>query len=91
MDATSEQLEKEAFSLTFSLTAADRARLAMYLIKSLDSQDDADAEELWLQQAERRYREYREGNLQPDPPKMFSGMPSRNCDEESQLSTAVPP
>jgi putative addiction module component (TIGR02574 family) len=63
MDATLENVEREAFSLT----AADRARLAMDLIKSLDNQDDADAEELWLQEAERRYREYREGNLPARP------------------------
>ena len=36
----------------------------MNLIKSLDNHDDADVEELWLQEAERRYREYREGKLQ---------------------------
>ena len=59
MDATLEKLEKEAFSLT----ATDRARLAMDLIKSLDNYDGADPEDLWLQEAERRYREYREGNL----------------------------
>ena len=63
MDATLEKLEKDAFSLT----AADRARLAMDLIKSLDNQDDGDAEELWLQEAERRYREYRKGNLSTRP------------------------
>jgi len=63
MDATLENVEREAFSLT----APDRARLAMDLIKSLDNQDDADAEELWLQEAERRYREYREGNLPTRP------------------------
>jgi putative addiction module component (TIGR02574 family) len=63
MDATLENVEREAFSLT----AADRARLAMDLIKSLDNQDDTDAEELWLQEAERRYREYREGNLSARP------------------------
>ncbi|MBU4467097.1 addiction module protein, partial [Patescibacteria group bacterium] len=42
----------------------DRARLAMNLIKSLDNHDDADVEELWLQEAERRYHEYRQGKLQ---------------------------
>jgi putative addiction module component (TIGR02574 family) len=63
MDATLEKLEKEAFSLT----SADRALLAMDLFKSLDNQDDTDAEELWLQEAERRYREYREGNLPTRP------------------------
>lgn len=63
MDATLENVEKEAFSLT----AADRARLAMDLIKSLDNHDDADAEELWLPEAERRYLEYRKGNLSTRP------------------------
>ena len=63
MDTTLENVEKEAFSLT----AADRARLAMDLIKSLDNQDDTDAEELWLQEAERRYQEYRKGNLPARP------------------------
>ena len=63
MDATLEKLEKEAYSLT----AAERARLAMDLIKSLDNHDDTNAEELWLQEAERRYREYRQGNLPARP------------------------
>jgi putative addiction module component (TIGR02574 family) len=63
MDATLEKLEKEAFSLT----SADRARLAMDLINSLDNQNDTDAEELWLQEGERRYREYRKGNLSTRP------------------------
>ena len=65
MDARLENVEKEAFSLT----VADRARLAMDLIKSLDNRDDTDTEELWLQEAERRYREYREGNLPARPAK----------------------
>jgi putative addiction module component (TIGR02574 family) len=63
MDTTLENVEKEAFSLT----AADRARLAMDLIKSLDNQDDTDAEDLWLQETERRYQEYREGSLTARP------------------------
>jgi putative addiction module component (TIGR02574 family) len=54
------KIEEEAFSLS----SRDRARLAMNLIKSLDDHDDADVEELWLQEAERRYREYREGKCQ---------------------------
>ncbi len=57
------RIEKEVFSLS----SQDRARLAMNLIKSLDNHDDADVEELWLQEAERRYREYREGKLQTRP------------------------
>lgn len=39
----------------------------MIQIKSLDDHDNADVEELWLQEAERRYREYREGKLQTRP------------------------
>jgi putative addiction module component (TIGR02574 family) len=51
----------------YSLSSRERARLAMNLIKSLDDHDDADAEELWLQEAERRYRDYREGKLKTRP------------------------
>ena len=60
MNVDLKKIEEEAFSLS----SRDRARLAMNLIKSLDNHDDADVEELWLQEAERRYREYREGKLQ---------------------------
>lgn len=63
MSANLEKIEEEAFSLS----AQERARLAMNLIKSLDNYDDPDAEGLWLQEAERRYREYREGKLQGRP------------------------
>ena len=41
--------------------------LAMDLIKSLDNYDDPEAEELWLQEAERRYQEYRQGKLRGRP------------------------
>lgn len=63
MSANLEKIEEEAFSLS----AQERARLAMNLIKSLDNYDDTDVEGLWLQEAERRYREYREGKLQGRP------------------------
>ena len=36
----------------------------MNLINSLDNHVNANAEALWLQEAERRYQEYREGNSQ---------------------------
>jgi hypothetical protein len=85
MDATLEKLEKEAFSLT----SADRARLAMDLIKSLDNQDDTNAEELWLQEPNAAIVNTGKEISQPGPPKMFFGMPSRNCDEKSHLSTPV--
>ncbi len=50
-----------------TLSAQERARLAMDLIKSLDNYDDPEAEELWLQEAERRYQEYRQGKIKGRP------------------------
>jgi len=47
----------------FSLSAPERAQLAMSLIESLDNYDDANTEALWLEEAERRYQEYREGKI----------------------------
>jgi putative addiction module component (TIGR02574 family) len=63
MSTNLEKIEEEAFALS----AQERARLALNLIKSLDNDDDADAEGLWLQEAERRYQEYREGKLRGRP------------------------
>jgi putative addiction module component (TIGR02574 family) len=60
MNVDLKRIEKEVFSLS----SRERARLAMNLIKSLDNHDDADVEELWLEEAERRYREYREGKIE---------------------------
>jgi hypothetical protein len=57
------QLEQEAKQLP----AADRAHLAHSLIASLDIGEDVEAEELWLQEAERRYQDYRRGTLAPKP------------------------
>jgi len=37
--------------------------LAEYLIASLDSLDAAENEQLWLEEAERRYQEYIKGNI----------------------------
>ncbi|HOC58457.1 MAG TPA: addiction module protein [Smithellaceae bacterium] len=50
-----------------ALSAKERARLVMDLIKSLDNYDDPEADELWIREAERRYQEYREGKLQGRP------------------------
>ena len=43
------------------LPAEERARLAERLISSLDQQVDADSEELWLREAERRLTELESG------------------------------
>ncbi|WP_051822275.1 addiction module protein [Desulfonatronum thiodismutans] len=53
--------ECEASALT--LPVNERAILAKRLIESLDALDDSDTERLWLDEAERRYREYKEGGL----------------------------
>lgn len=45
------------------LPPAQRATLAERLIASLDTLDDAQNEQLWLEEAERRYQEYKKGNL----------------------------
>jgi hypothetical protein len=43
------------------LPRRDRARLALRLIESLDPGQDEDADELWLEEAERRLKSYDEG------------------------------
>ena len=53
------QLESKALKLP----AKERARLAERLISSLDQQTDADAESVWLQEAERRLDELDSGSV----------------------------
>ena len=45
------------------LSLEERAVLAQHLIASLDTFDDAQNEHLWLDEADRRYREYKKGNV----------------------------
>ncbi len=47
-----------------SLPAAEKAALAHALIAELDQSTDADAEQLWLDEARRRYDAYRQGELE---------------------------
>jgi len=63
MPRSRSELEKDAMQLP----SQERALLAEHLIASLDAQEDADVEELWLQEAERRYQAYREGKLKAKP------------------------
>lgn len=49
------------------LPPRERAVLAEHLIASLDPLDDAEIERLWLEEAERRYREYKKGNISARP------------------------
>ncbi len=45
------------------LPPSERAELAEHLIASLDLLDDAQYDHLWIEEAERRYREYKIGNI----------------------------
>lgn len=42
------------------LRPQERASLAQQLVASLDELDDAENERLWLEEADKRYREYKE-------------------------------
>ncbi|MCA9776941.1 MAG: addiction module protein [Candidatus Eremiobacteraeota bacterium] len=46
------------------LPAGERARLARLLLLSLDEQVDDNVDEAWKVEAERRYADYRAGNVQ---------------------------
>ena len=49
------------------LSQKERARLALKLIESLDPGTDEDAEQLWLDEAERRLAEYDAGRTESRP------------------------
>ena len=48
-------------SKALKLSRRDRARLAQRLLSSLDQEADADAEQLWLEEAERRLGQLKSG------------------------------
>jgi putative addiction module component (TIGR02574 family) len=50
-------------SKALKLSSRERARLAQRLISSLDQEVDIDADELWLQEAERRLAEIKSGKV----------------------------
>lgn len=54
-------IECEAQAL--KLPPTDRAALAERLIASLDDLNTQQNEQLWLDEADRRYREYKTGNI----------------------------
>jgi len=54
---------KDVENQVAQLTESDRVRLVEQLIRTLDSGEDVDAENAWLDEAERRYQEYRAGKL----------------------------
>jgi putative addiction module component (TIGR02574 family) len=56
-------LARDLESKALKLSRRERARLAQRLISSLDQELDADAEKLWLQEAERRLGELKSGKV----------------------------
>lgn len=54
-------MEFEAKAL--KLPPTDRATLAERLIASLDNLNEQQNEQLWIDEADRRYREYKNGNI----------------------------
>ena len=63
MARTLSEIESEAMLLS----RQERAVLVERLLTTLDVGEDVDAEELWLQEAERRYEEYRAGRIASKP------------------------
>jgi putative addiction module component (TIGR02574 family) len=57
------QIESKALKLS----VVERARLAERLISSLDEEPDADTEEQWVREAERRLDELRTGKVRGRP------------------------
>jgi hypothetical protein len=53
------ELEKQARMLT----PQEKASLARILIEELDSASDADVEQLWIEESQRRYEAYLRGEL----------------------------
>jgi putative addiction module component (TIGR02574 family) len=50
-----------------ALPVKEKAALARLLIEELDMTVDADAEQLWIDEAQRRYDAYQKGELEPRP------------------------
>ncbi|MBN1602717.1 MAG: addiction module protein [Chitinispirillaceae bacterium] len=54
---------KQCEANALKLAPKDRAVLAERLISSLDSLEESEMEQLWLDEAERRYKDYRNGKI----------------------------
>ncbi|MFH1258561.1 MAG: addiction module protein [Elusimicrobiota bacterium] len=58
----------KAFEMkAIKLPLKERAKLAEYLIRSLDKIDDSENERLWVKEAERRYNDYKKGKMSSRP------------------------
>ena len=58
---------KEIEEEVLRLPSCERAQLAEHLVSSLDEEEDPEAEKLWIEEAERRYQEYRKGKVKSKP------------------------
>lgn len=63
MTSKIKEIEGEALRLPLH----ERAELAEHLILSLDEEEDREVERLWIEEAERRYQEYKQGKVQAIP------------------------
>lgn len=54
---------KQCEANALKLAPKDRAILAERLISSLDSLEESEMEQLWLDEAERRHKDYRNGKI----------------------------
>ena len=63
MARTLADIEKEILNLS----ETDRATLAKHLIETLDMDMNENVEQVWLQEAEKRYEQYKSGKLQALP------------------------
>ncbi len=54
---------KKCEKTAFKLPLKERAVLAEHLISSLDDFDEQENERLWIEESERRYQEYKKGNI----------------------------
>jgi putative addiction module component (TIGR02574 family) len=69
---------KEIAAEALELPAAARAELASQLLDSLDELTDEENDTLWAQEAERRYAEYKAGNIEAvAADELFSRLRSR--------------
>ena len=64
MPSKVKQIEKEVLRLP----SRERIQLAELLISSLDEEEEEpEAERLWIEEAERRYQEYKKGKVKSKP------------------------
>lgn len=63
MPSKIQEIENEVLSLP----PHERAIIAEHIIRSLDDEEDPEVERLWIAEAERRYKEYKEGKVKARP------------------------